>query len=177
MFPRKIARTIALTADLPDRARRQILKDMGAEIDPSAVVYFPCEIKSKRLVLGEESSINRGFFCDTQEVIIGKHVQLGPRVIFATDSHEVGPSSHRAGKPFGLPIVVEDGCWIGAGVIVLPGVTIAKGCVIGAGSLVTKDTEPDGLYLGSPARRVKDLPPPFKGSSDESASQYWSVPR
>lgn len=53
--------------------------------------------------------------------------------------------------------MIEDGCWIGACTTIMPGVKIAKGCVIGSHSLVLKDTEPNGLYTGIPAKRIKDL--------------------
>ncbi|WP_249354641.1 DapH/DapD/GlmU-related protein [Rhodococcus sp. USK13] len=53
--------------------------------------------------------------------------------------------------------MVGDGCWIGAGAIILPGVTVGEGCVVGAGAVVTRDCSPNGLYVGSPARRVRDL--------------------
>lgn len=52
-------------------------------------------------------------------------------------------------------IIIEDDVWIGAGVKVLDGVTIAQGCVIGANSVVTKSTEPYGIYVGVPARKIK----------------------
>jgi acetyltransferase-like isoleucine patch superfamily enzyme len=52
---------------------------------------------------------------------------------------------------------IGNGCWIGAGVTILPGVTIGEGCVIGAGSVVTRSTEANGLYVGMPARRVREL--------------------
>ena len=58
---------------------------------------------------------------------------------------------------YSKPINIEDGVWIGAEVIILPGITIGSGCVIGAGSVVAKDTEKDSLYVGIPARKVKNL--------------------
>ena len=47
--------------------------------------------------------------------------------------------------------------WLGARVVVLPGVQVAPGCIVGAGAVVTRDTEPDGVYVGVPARRIRDL--------------------
>ena len=89
---------------------------------------------------------------------IGRNVMIAMNVTLASSSHEVSKnSSHRAGQGYSKPITVEDGAWIGAGVIILPGITIGSGCVIGAGSVVTKDTEKDSLYVGVPARKVKDL--------------------
>lgn len=91
------------------------------------------------------------------DITIGNNVGIGFRVTFINSSHQVGSGGHRAGKGFARSIVVEDGCWIGANAIILPGVTIGKGCVIGAGALVTKDCDPNGLYIGVPARRIKTL--------------------
>lgn len=49
------------------------------------------------------------------------------------------------------------GTWIGAGAVVLPGVTIGPGCVVAAGAVVVRHCEPNGLYAGVPARRVKEI--------------------
>lgn len=57
------------------------------------------------------------------------------------------------------PITVGKGCWIGANAIILPGVTIGDGCIIGAGAVVNKDCAPNGLYVGVPTKRVRDLEP------------------
>lgn len=65
-------------------------------------------------------------------------------------------TAQRAGLGVTKKIIVEDGCWIGHTTI-LPGVRIAKGCVIGANSLITKDTEKNGLYVGAPAIRIKTI--------------------
>lgn len=108
--------------------------------------------------MGSKSSVNYHCFFDLgADIIIGNNVEIGFRVTFVNSSHVFGSNSHRAGKGFARPIVIEDGCWIGANVTILPGVTIAKGCVIGAGALVSKDCEANGLYVGVPAKRIKAL--------------------
>ena len=53
------------------------------------------------------------------------------------------------------PVVIEDNVWIGAKATILAGVTIKSGCVIGANSVVTHDTEENGIYVGAPARKIK----------------------
>ena len=58
---------------------------------------------------------------------------------------------------FALPVTIEDGCWIGGGVIILPGITIGKGSVIGAGSVVTKNIPPDSLAAGNPCRVIRKI--------------------
>jgi acetyltransferase-like isoleucine patch superfamily enzyme len=54
------------------------------------------------------------------------------------------------------PITLGEDIWLGANVTIVPGVSVADGCVIGAGAVVTKDTQPMGVYMGVPARRVRD---------------------
>ncbi len=55
-------------------------------------------------------------------------------------------------------VIIEDDCWIGAGAIILNGITIGKGSVVGAGSVVTKDVPPYTIVAGNPARKIKDIP-------------------
>jgi len=91
-------------------------------------------------------------------VTICRNARVGFGVSFLTRTHDIGASERRLGpKDIDLPIVVGDGTWIGAGVTVLAGVTMGKGCVIAAGSVVTRDCEPNGLYGGLPATRLRDL--------------------
>lgn len=61
------------------------------------------------------------------------------------------------GEGYTFPTLIKDGCWVGANVTIIPGVTIGEGCIIAAGAVVTKNCEPDGLYAGVPAKRIKDL--------------------
>jgi maltose O-acetyltransferase len=89
---------------------------------------------------------------------IGKNVRIGPYVRVITAAHEIGPPHQRCSfDVVGQTVRIRDGSWIGAGVTILPGVTIAEGCVIGANALVSHSTTPNGLYIGAPARRVRNL--------------------
>jgi maltose O-acetyltransferase len=56
------------------------------------------------------------------------------------------------------PVRIGSGCWLGAGVIIVPGVEVGAGCVIAAGAVVASDLPANGLYGGVPARRIDDLP-------------------
>jgi maltose O-acetyltransferase len=82
---------------------------------------------------------------------------IGPRAMVLTSTHAVGGPGRRGGDSEYRPVTIGDGCWIGAGAIVLPGTTVAEGCVIAAGAVVASDTAPQGLYAGTPARRLRDL--------------------
>ena len=74
-----------------------------------------------------------------------------------TGSHQTGPSERRAGAGTAKEIVVESGCWIGARVLVLGGVTIGAGSIVAAGAVVTRDVAPNTLVAGVPAVKKKDL--------------------
>ena len=90
-------------------------------------------------------------------ISIGNNVFLGPEVTFICATHEIGDHYRRAGKNKYGSINVEDGAWIGASTTILPGVRISQGGVIGAGAVVTKSTDPDALYYGVPARKIREL--------------------
>ena len=91
------------------------------------------------------------------DIVIGNNVSIAFNCTFINSTHEIGDDNQRAGLGVTKKIIVEDGCWIGAHTTILPGVRIAKGCVIAADSLLTSSTEPNGLYMGNPAKRVRDL--------------------
>jgi len=98
------------------------------------------------------------FYSDASATIsIGKNCDIAPEVAFVVGSHEVGDENRRAGKGYCKSITVEDGCWIGARVTILGGVTIGKGSVIGAGALVTEDIPANSLAVGVPAKVKKCL--------------------
>lgn len=129
-------------------------------VDAGACAISPgCWFGGTDIRIGAGSFINYGvFFDNSAPITLGQRCDVGMQVMFCTSEHQLGPGSRRAGPVGGRPIVVGDGCWIGARAVILPGVTIGAGCVIGAGSVVVHDCAPDGLYVGSPAVRRRDLP-------------------
>jgi acetyltransferase-like isoleucine patch superfamily enzyme len=74
-----------------------------------------------------------------------------------TSTHAIGPHHARLGDWRYLPVTIGAGCWIAARSVIMPGVTIGDGCIVAAGAVVLEDCEPDGLYAGVPARRIRDL--------------------
>jgi maltose O-acetyltransferase len=85
-------------------------------------------------------------------VTIGDDVQIGPNVQLLTPTHPVEPGPRRDKWEAARPIVVGDNVWLGGGVIVCPGVTIGENTVVGAGAVVTRNTPPDSVCMGVPAR-------------------------
>lgn len=94
---------------------------------------------------------------DDGEVFIGDYVMIGPNVTIATAAHPVRPDLRRRGIQFNRPVHIGDNVWIGAGAIVLPGVTIGENSVIGAGSVVTKDIPANVVAVGNPCRVLREI--------------------
>jgi acetyltransferase-like isoleucine patch superfamily enzyme len=89
--------------------------------------------------------------------VIGNDVGIGPNTLFITDTHELGLEERRVGKHITKKIIVEDGSWIGANVIILGGVTIGAGSVIAAGSVVAKNIKPNSFVVGDRAKEIRTL--------------------
>jgi len=89
---------------------------------------------------------------------IGPYCNIAAHVVLATVEHDPNAGD----RPMALspsrkgPITLVEDVWIGANATVTPNVTIARGCVIGANAVVTRDTQPRGVYMGVPARRMRD---------------------
>ena len=123
---------------------------------------------SARFILGGSLEIGDDVWIGEQVLIvggdadvrIGSRVDIGPRVTIVTGSHELWESPDRAaGKGSSMPIVIEDGVWLGAGATILGGVSVGRSSVIAAGAVVIRDTEPYTINAGNPAvmkRRVTD---------------------
>lgn len=113
------------------------------------------------MTLGDRTYIN--FFCffdNVAAIVLETDVFLAPFVKIFTSTHENGWSERRVGDTcIRKPVTIGRGSWVCANATVLPGVTIGQGCIIAAGAVVTRDCEPDGLYGGVPAKRLKDLTP------------------
>lgn len=160
-FKRFLLNTIA-SSDLLDHGERLWLyRCFGMRagkvfIEPQ--VQFS-QVDLTNVVLFDRVFINRGCFLDNaREIALGRNVCLAPRVELHTTTHAIGLPERRVGETCErAPIYIMSGCWLGAGVKVLPGVTIASGCVIAAGAVVNRDCLPHGLYAGVPAKRIKDL--------------------
>lgn len=115
------------------------------------------------------------------EVSIGEHCLLAPNVYLSSGRHVFSEEPHRPildqerrHRLAGQPIVVEDDCWLGINVVVMPGVTIGKGSVVGANAVVTKNVEPYSVVAGAPARLIRrrlDFVPP--AAIDASRVEDW----
>lgn len=93
-------------------------------------------------------------------IVIGDYVMFGPRVMIFGGNHEIKkigvPMARiKKGQNYTDPdVVIENDSWVGAGTIILPGVTVGEGAIVGAGAIVTKDVEPYAIVAGNPARFI-----------------------
>ena len=98
---------------------------------------------------------------DRANLTLGDRVSIAPRVTLVLSSHP-NESRIRSFAPVKrAPIVIEADAWVGAGVVVLPGVRIGRGAIIGANAVVTRDVPPLHVVAGQPAKTVRILTPPL----------------
>jgi acetyltransferase-like isoleucine patch superfamily enzyme len=146
------------------RLRTAIYRLAGVRIGPHSLILgrigFTGNGSVGRLRIGSHTIINGDCFADLNaDVEIGNRVSVGHHVTFITAAHDLGPAACRAGRLRPDPIVVGDGCWIGAHSTILPGVTIGASSVVAAGSIVSGSVPPNRMVGGNPARPLKSLPP------------------
>ncbi|MDQ5895409.1 MAG: maltose O-acetyltransferase [Actinomycetota bacterium] len=108
--------------------------------------------------IGSDSFINfGGVVLDVSPVSIGDQVRIATNVQLLTAEHPLDPVERRQGINLSRPLTIGDGVWLGAGVIVCPGVTVGENAVIGAGSVVTRDIPAGVLAVGNPCRVVRSI--------------------
>lgn len=120
----------------------------------------PCEEQREgSITIGSNVAIGGRFHADCyHDVLIGDDCLFGEDVLILTSNHGMNPEipGGYVKQPFTIgKVVVEDGCWIGARVAILPGVTIGRKCIIGTNSVVTKSIPPYSIAGGIPARVIK----------------------
>lgn len=113
----------------------------------------------ENITIGDRSNINRNCMIwagDNAKVIIGKDCLTGPGVTIIASKYDVkGRNIIRSYPPFEKDIIIGNDVWLGANVVVLPGVKIGDGAIVGSGSVVTKDIEPYTVVAGIPAKEIK----------------------
>ncbi len=111
----------------------------------------------KYISIGEGCYFNAGTtFIDDWKIEIGSNCLFGPNVTLCTTGHPISPN-HRMDGMYSFPIKIGNTCWIGANVIVLPGITIGDHSVIGAGSVVTKDIPANVVAADNPCRVLRQI--------------------
>lgn len=145
--------------------RASVYRRLGVKIDPRVSFLGTIDITGsgrnpyERLSIGADTIISTHVLFNAEgNITIGRRVEISQFVHIFTSKHAIGSSEQRFSPAFeALPVVIEDGAWIGTGVTILPGVTIGRGSIVSAGSVVNRDVPPNTLVSGVPAVVVKEL--------------------
>lgn len=140
--------------------RLEMLKQMCAECGDEVYIEPPFHSNwgGKHCHFGRNVYANFNLTCvDDNHIYVGEYTMLGPNVVLSSAGHPILPELREKIYQYNLPVHIGRNCWLGAGVIVLPGVTIGDGSVIGAGSVVTKDIPAGVVAYGSPCRVAREI--------------------
>lgn len=148
------------TRPLEQEKRAEMLEDMFAEIGEDCYIEPPLHANWG----GHHVHFGKGVYAnfnltlvDDTHIYVGDYTMLGPNVIIATAGHPILPELREQAYQFNMPVHIGRNCWLGAGVIVLPGVTIGDNSVIGAGSVVTKDIPANVVAVGNPCKVLREI--------------------
>lgn len=140
-------------------AQRKVLEKILGKMGKCTIVNSPfwCDF-------GYNTTVGDYFFAnhncqilDGGKITFGDHVFIAPNCCFTTAEHAIDAEQRNAGIEIALPIKVGNNVWIGAGSVVLGGVTIGDNVVIGAGSVVTKDIPSNVIAVGVPCRVLREI--------------------
>ena len=139
--------------------RTQLLRRLFAEIGEDCYIEPPLHTNwGAHTHFGRNVYANFGLtLVDDGDIYVGDNVMFGPHVTLATAGHPVLPELREKGMQFNQPIRIGRNVWIGAGAIVLPGVTIGDGAIIAAGAVVTKDVPANRIAAGVPAKVIRKV--------------------
>ena len=139
--------------------KMQYMKDVFAECGEDNYIELPLRANwgGHHVHFGSRIYANYNLtLVDDGHIYVGDNVMFGPNVTIATAAHPVEAGPRHEGLQYNRDVHIGENAWIGAGVIVVPGVTIGKNAVIGAGSVVTKDIPENVVAAGNPCRVLRE---------------------
>lgn len=149
--------------------REKMLKEMFAEIGENCYIEPPFHANwgGHHVHFGNNVYANFGLtMVDDTHIYVGDCTMFGPNVVVATAGHPINPELRAQAYQFNMPVHIGRNCWIGAGALIMPGVTIGDNSVIGAGSVVTKDIPANVVAVGNPCKVLREI-------SDHDREYYY----
>lgn len=140
--------------------REKLLSEMFAQIGEGCYIEPPLHANfgGRHCHWGKHIYANFHLtMVDDTGIYVGDNTMFGPNVVLATAGYPILPELREKGCQYNVPIHIGKNCWLGAGVIVLPGVTIGDNTVVGAGSVVTKDLPANVVAVGNPCRVLREI--------------------
>lgn len=149
-----------LTRPSEAEKRQKMLKEMFAEIGEGCYIEppFHANFGGKNVHFGKGVYANFNLtLVDDTHIYVGDFTMFGPNVTVATAGHPILPELREQVYQYNFPVHIGRNCWIGAGAVIVPGVSIGDNTVIGAGSVVTKDIPSDVVAVGNPCRVLRPI--------------------
>ena len=140
--------------------RQQLLKSMFGKIGEGCYIEPPLHSNfgARHVFMGNDVYANYNLtLVDDGNIYIGDNVMFAPNVIAATAGHPIIPELRLRGLQFNKDVHIGNNVWVGAGAILMPGVSIGDNTVIGAGSVVTKDIPSNVVAVGNPCRVLRPI--------------------
>ncbi len=140
--------------------RSAMLREMFAEIGEGCYIEPPLHANfgGAHVHFGRNVYANFNLtLVDDTHIYVGDHTMLGPNVTIASAGHPILPELREKTYQYNFPVRIGRNCWIGAGAVIVPGVTIGDDTVIGAGSVVTKDIPSGVVAAGVPCRVIRGI--------------------
>lgn len=148
------------TRPLEQEKRSSLLKEMFAEIGEGCYIEPPLHSNfgGRHVHFGKNVYANFNLtLVDDTHIYVGDNTMIGPNVTIASAGHPILPELREKGYQFNMPVHIGKNCWIGAGVVIVPGINIGDNTVIGAGSIVTKDIPANSVAVGNPCRVIRKI--------------------
>lgn len=148
------------TRPLEYEKRMTLLKDMFAEIGDGCYIEPPLHANwgGHHVHFGNYVYANFNLtLVDDTHIYVGDQTMFGPNVTIATAGHPILPELRAKGYQYNAPVHIGKNCWIGAGVIIVPGITIGDNVVIGAGSIITKNLPDNVIAVGNPCKILREV--------------------
>ena len=140
--------------------RKALMKEMFAEIGENCYIEPPFHANwgGKHVHFGKNVYANFGLtMVDDTHIYVGDYTLFAPNVVVATAGHPIDPELRARGLQYNAAVHIGKNCWIGAGALIMPGVTIGDNTVIGAGSVVTHDIPAGVVAVGNPCRVMREI--------------------
>ena len=148
------------TRPLEAEKREKMLKDMFAEIGEECYIEPPLHANwgGKHVHFGNRVYANFNLtLVDDTHIYVGDCTMFGPNVTVATAGHPILPELREQAYQYNASVRIGRNCWIGAGAVIVPGITIGDNVVIGAGSVVTKNIPDNVVAVGNPCRVLREI--------------------
>ena len=140
--------------------RSELLRGMFAEIGEGCYIEPPLYTNWGGRHVHFGSNVYANFhltLVDDTHIYVGDNTMFGPNVTVCTAGHPILPELREQGYQYNAPVRIGRSCWIGAGAVILPGVTIGDNTVVGAGSVVTCDLPANVVAVGNPCRVLREV--------------------